>query len=712
MQQETTNTKIVRTVCQECHVGCGVLVSVRDGQAVKIEGDPEHPLNQGMMCPKGLSEIQLVYHPDRLKYPMKRAGDRGEGKWQRISWDEALDTTAARLTAIRNKYGPLAIAGSGGGKPTKPLRSLFLFINALGSPNVGWTDSHYCFGPFIIAEVFTYGGIISQEHQSDCRNSNCIVVWGANPVNSHPTWARMLIQAKARGAKLITVDPRFTLPASKADVWLQLRPGTDAALALGMLNVIINEELYDREFVNRWCLGFEELRERVQEYPPDEVAAITSLSRDDIIKAAMLYATTKPATIYSRAALEMQANATQTLRAISILRAVTGNIDVKGGNIFNCPVPGLLAYNYPLGSKDHRPPDELEARRLGAAEFPLLSGPRSPFVSTHSPTLIKALLTDKPYPIKAWFIINNVLLCLPNSRQVYEALKRPDLVVVSELFMTPTAQMADIVLPAATWLETDEVVSCYRNLAVCRQKAIEPVGECRDELGVYLEILKRMGEKFTFAPVETTEQELDYRLSKTGLTFQDLKAKHIVTSEMEYKKYLKTGFRTPSGKVELYSSVFKEFGYDPLPAHVEPPESLIATPELAKEYPLVLIAGRRVIGYMHSMGRQIPWLRDLVPDPLVEMHPATAEKLGIKEGDWVWIELPNSKGRIKNRAKLTKGIQPTVVQCDAHWWFPEKPASDYGHWEVNINALIDGSGRGDTIAGTEPLVGLLCKVYK
>ncbi len=707
---ESSLEKVVRTACHGCHSVCGVLVHVKDGRVTKIEGDPEHPHSRGMKCPKGLAFAQLIYHPDRLKYPMKRIGERGEGKWQRISWDEALDTIADRLAGIKEKYGPLSIAASTGGNTRRSLQALYGLMHSLGCPNVSWTDAHYCWGPFPVAEMFTYGGLLATEARVDARNSNCLVMWGANPVYTYPILGRDVIRAKARGARLIVVDPRLTPLAAKADIWLQIRPGTDAALALGMLNVIINERLYDKDFVEKWCSGFDELGERVQEYLPEKVAEITWLAADDIVRAARMYATTRPAALFSSVANEMQMNSVQTIRAVASLVAITGNIDVEGGNVFERFPHGFLPAFFFL-RRAYRPPAEMEEKRLGAKEFPLLCGPRSPFGVYHPPTLLKALLTDEPYPIKAWLIVNNPLLCLPNSRDVYRALKRVDFSVVIELFMTPTAEQADIVLPAASWLEKDEV-SDLANVITARNKAIEPVGECWDEMKITFEILKRMGIKFSMLPVESPEEYNDFRLAKLGMTFEDLKREHAIVSPHEYKKYERNGFRTPSGKVELYSSVFKEFGYDPLPHYIEPPESPVSTPEIAKEYPFILITGARNLAYYHSMGRQLPRLRKLAPDPQIQLHPETASELGIEDGDWVWLEIPHSEGRIKQRAKLTGGIHPKVVNCDAHWWFPEKPGPDYGHWEVNINALIPGDPPYDSIAGTTPLRGRLCKIYR
>ncbi|MFC1980087.1 molybdopterin-dependent oxidoreductase [Chloroflexota bacterium] len=708
---ELSQEKVVRTVCHGCHSLCGVLVTVKNRKAVKIEGDPEHPYSRGMMCPKGFAFIQNVYHPDRPKYPLKRVGERGEGKWQRISWDEALDIVASKFTEVREKYGPRSMVFHAGGNTRRAIQAMYVLAHSVGSPNVSYTDSHYCWGPYIVAEMFTYGGLLLTEIMVDSENSKCILLWGGNPMHAYPASGRKMHRGLANGARLIVVDPKFTGIASKADIWLQIRPGTDDALALGFLNVIINEELYDKEFVDKWCIGFDELRKRVQDFPPQKVADITWLKADDIVRAARMYATIKPSCLYSSAALEMENNSVQALRGLASLVAITGQLDVKGANVFQAFPKGFLP-SFFYFRKKFRPSDEIEEQRLGAKEFPLFAGPKSPFGTFHAPTVIKAMLTDDPYPIKAWMFTNDIQVCLPNSRDVNTALKRVPFIVALEIAMTTSVEMADIVLPSATWMEIEEITD-REGCVVAREKSIEPVGECKDEMWVTFEIIKRMGLKCWLEGVESPMDYNDYRLKSLGIDFDELKKRHVVLAPRDYKGYEKFGsFRTASRKVELYSETFKEHGYDPLPNYVEPPESPISTPELYKEYPFILISGGRRLAYVHSMGRQIPWLRELVPDPEMDIHPQTAEKLGIKEGDWVWLEVPASKERIRQRAKLTLAMDPRVVHAHSHWWYPEKPGPDHGQWDVNINKLISGGPPYDPIAGTTILRGSLCKIYK
>ncbi|MEM3703316.1 MAG: molybdopterin-dependent oxidoreductase, partial [Candidatus Bathyarchaeia archaeon] len=298
---------------------------------------------------------------------------------------------------------------------------------------------------------------------------------GANPTQTHPVLAKHIIHAKYdSGAKLIVVDPRFTVLASKADLWLQVRPGTDAALALGMLNVIINEELYDKEFVERWCIGFEELRKRVKEYPPEKVAEITRVPAELIKEAARMYATIKPACLYARTALEGLHNTGQTLRALNMLIAVTGNFDVKGGNRAPTLPKGYMSDIEVAKDPKYRPPKEVEEIRIGAKEFPLLSGPLSARPCAHITLLQRAILTGKPYPIKALYGVANMIAAHENTNETIEALKKLEFMVLMDFFMTPSTEFADIVLPAATRVEVDDIADRYPNFIRVRQKAIEP----------------------------------------------------------------------------------------------------------------------------------------------------------------------------------------------------------------------------------------------
>jgi len=707
----------VRTVCQGCHCECGVLVNVRDGRITKIEGDPKHPMNRGFTCIKGNVYHEIVYHPDRLKYPLKRLGIKRRGKWQRITWEQALNEIAQKLTEIKEKFGSEAIATIHGTGPRPTKHSLPLLLHSLNSPNRVDVDFHICYVPSFVAETCTYGTSITQEIGPDYPNANCVLVWGANPLASHPAKGKEIVEAKnKRNAKLIVVDPRRTPLAAMADLWLQVRPGTDGALAIGMLNVIIEEDLYDKEFVDKWCYGFDKLKEYVKKFSLDKVEEITWVPAQDIRKAAVIYATTKPAVLHHRVAIEHNVNSVQTVRALAIMIATTGNIDVKGGNLLPTHIHGFK-YSWLLqGLGEFRLPPEVEKKRIGYNDYPLISGRESvvpPFV--HGPLFIDTLLTEKPYPIKALICAGgNPVITLPNTKKVWEALKRLELFVVIDFFMTPTAELADYVLPATTWLERDECCDMlYTSYIAVRQKVIEPLYECWDDVKIAIELVKRIPwANRKYLPWNSVEEFNEWRVAEMGMTFEQFKEKGIIMAPPKYKKYEEKGFNTPTGKVELYSTIFEKYGYSPLPTYTEPPESPISTPELTKEYPYILITGSRHVEYFHTEGRQVPTLRKRVPDPEVEIHPETAKKLNVKDGDWVWIETPQIKGeKSKFKVKITGNIHPKIVHARHGWWFPEKPTPEHGCFDSNVNVVLSGEHR-EPICGSVPLRGTLCKVYK
>ncbi len=712
--EKEKSVRVVKTFCDRCHCECGVRVSVQNGKAVKIEGDPDCPINEGSLCPKGLAAVKFAYHPERIKYPMKRVGQRGEGKWQPVSWAEALDTVAARFKEILQKYGPESITWSWGDASA---RSHWVtkqgWLTAMNAPNHMHSDAHYCFHPVMIANRATFGDVLTSEGAPDYKNSKCIMLWGGNPVMSHPVAARDIMTGRRNGAKLIVVDPRFTEIAAKADLFLQPRPATDDALALAVLHVIILEELYDKEFVAKWCVGFDELRNRVQEYPPQRVAEITGIAKEEIVRAARMYATHRPGTTHTRMGMLMNINAVQTVRAVNLIPAICGDIDVKGGHIMANRPPGLKGRRDILG-KDLRQPPEIEEKRIGAKEFPLLCGSQSLALNnSHPPSVIHAMLNDQPYPVRALWVCNNLLLAMEGAKETKEALMRLDFVVGSDFFMTPTMELCDLILPPCSYLARDEVVEpmCTCNLIGARQKAIEPEFDTRDEREITYEVIKRMGLKFP-AEWDTIEKQNDVRVKGMGITFEDLKKKSYILEPIRYKKYEAKGFATPSGKVELYSSIFEKFAYDPLPYYRENPETPVSAPELAREYPLTLITGGRTIVYFHGANMHVPWLREIVPYPALQIHPDTAGELGLQDGDWVWIEAPKQRGRVKMKAEITEAVRPGVVHSPSHWWYPERRDPEHGCWDSNINAILSNDPPYDPICGATPLRGNLCKVYK
>jgi len=698
------HTQVFRSACKMCHGGCGALVEVKGGRVVKIKGDPESPVNRGRLCPKGLASIEHLYHPDRLKYPMKRIGKRGDGRWERISWDEALNTISDKVLEIKEKHGIESVAiGMGTG------RYYFLhvvrFANRIGTPNWCEPGTAQCFIPRCITGLMTYGDIPWCDYYGDV-NPECVLVWGQNPLVSGPDGESqfMVRRCLERGPRLVVVDPRKTELADKADIWLQVRPGADDALALGMLRVIIEEGIYDKEFIEKWTIGFDALRERVSKYPLEKVERITWVSAERIAAAARLFARSKPATLEWGVALEHTPNSMQTVRAVGLLPAITGNIDVPGGWVF-----GMHVVDNPDMCEEYVSP-EMNDRRMGADRFRALCSRDAFLKSAHGPTMFEAMRTGKPYPLEAFLIFgNNGLVTYGNSKEVYETLKSVNFLSVMDLYMTPTAQLADIVLPGATWLEADEIVGVplfSNQIALAMQKIVQ-VGECRPPEEVVADLAGRLNPG---AKVESMAGILDKQLQPLGMTFEEFKKKGFVTVPMQYRKHEQGGFRTPSGKVELSCSYLEMLGYDPLPFYEEPPESPVSTPELAREYPLILTTGGRSQHYFCSEFRQIPSLRKRHRDPLVEVHPGTAKKYGMQEGDWIWIE--SLRGRIKQKLRITDGIDPRVVNVEFGWWFPEDPAPDYGVWKSNANVLTNNGPPYDPALGTYQLRGLLCKIYK
>lgn len=707
--------KIIRTICQGCHSECGVLVHVEDDRVIKIKPDPAHPSSRGYICVKGINYDHFTCHPDRIKYPLRRAGGKGSGKWERISWDTALDEIAEKLTGIKEEYSNYSIGTFHGTAPRASLFACRLLASALGTPNVGNTDLHICFAPSMVAEFATVGATVTQEEGPDYRSSKCIIVLGGNPLVSHPPRGQdILYGIKNNGARLIVADPRRTPLAARADIWFQIRPGTDVMLILAMLHIIIHEELYDKAFVEQWCHGFDELKEHVKDYPPEKAAEITWLPAEKIREAARLYAGAKPATVHHRVAVEHNVNSTQTDRALLILAAITGNVGIKGGNLLPTHVSGYI----PTGAVQGRfkLPPEITRDRIGSQEYPLISGPEALFVFVHPALVAEAIVSEKPYPLKALYLAGgNPVVNMQNVRRTWEAFKKLELFVVADFFMTPTTELADYVLPATTWLERDECCDeQYMNCVAARQKAVGPFHEARDDMQIVIDLVKRMPwADRKYIPWDTAHEFNEFRVKEMGMTFDEFKEKGYVQVELEYKQYEKDGFKTPTGKLEIYSTIFEKHGYDPLPTFVEPPESPYSTPDLMKDYPYILITGARTIEYYHSSGRQIEPLRKRVPDPEMEIHPDTAKKEGIEDGDWVWIETPQIKGeRVKFKVKLTKDIDPRMIHVQHGWWFPEKSGPEHGCFESNIDVVLSDDMPREKICGSVPTRGTLCRIYK
>jgi len=695
---------VFRSVCRICHGGCSALLFVRKGKLVRIKPDPESPFNRGQMCVKGLATPEMMYHPSRLLNPLKRKGDRGSNQWEEIDWDTALGEIADRLYMMRQESGPESIAlGQGTGR--HHFMHVIRFANTLGSPNWYEPGLANCLLPRITVSQLNYGGYVTADYYGKI-NPRTILFWGHNPVITGPDGELSFPVKRAlkTGSFGIAVDPRRSETARRCKMWLPIRPGTDCALALAMAHVIINEGFYDKDFVEKWTVGFNRLKDHVSQYTPKWAEAVTWVPAEEIVEAARRYALEKPSVLEWGVAIEHSPNALQTVRAISLLRGLTGNIDIPGGDILGMNV----VRPYPV--MKNQLPKGMVKKRIGYDEFKLLCGFRSLIPSAHVPGIFRAMRTGDPYRIRALLNFgSNPLVTVANSREVYQSLLKLELLVVADMFMTPTAVLADYVLPTAFWPEINQIIELpfvAENAVLAQQKVVQ-VGLCRQDEEIMIDLARRLNLP---GSDETLEDILDYRLEPLDLTFKGLKNSFIFFPPHKYRKFEKKGFRTPSKKVELFSKSLGRLGFGPLPVYKEPPESPISQPEVARDFPYVLTTGSRRLEFFHSEHRQIKSLRKRRPNPIAEIHPESASDNGVCNGDWIYVSSP--RGRIRMKAAVTKDVKKGVVNIDHGWWFPEKEGPDFGVWESNANILTSNAPPYDPAFGSYQLRGLLCNISK
>jgi len=676
--------EIVKTTCGLCGISCGIDAHVENGRIIKITPNDEHIITQ--LCPKSTAMIDWVYSEERITYPMKKKGQT----WQRITWDEALDIIASTLEQIKEEYGAESLAvftGQGIGLGDTP-NWVKRFCDIYGTPNATSGSSH-CF----FARVM--GGVLVTGHGYNhpvYKGTKCIVIWGSNPENSSEAGMAAIEFALSYGAKLIVVDPRVTPLAKRADLHLQLRPGTDSALVLGLLHVIISEMLYEVKFVEEFTLGFDEFSEHIKGYTPEAVEKVTWVPADIIRQAGRIYAGSRPACILEGISLDHCTNGIQAIRGVVTLMAICGNYDIPGGNSYVDLMP----------RNSMRLPEKVtkEAFDTGHPVYQQLMGGEPPVT-----LLPRAIITEKPYPIRAFIVQGGgVVNQFANAGRAIEALKKLDLFVCMDLFMTETAKLANIFLPACTFLERTELFRMYMGLplATLRTPAIEPLGESWPDWKLWFELAKRLGYGEYF-PWNDVEEALAHYLEPSEITIQELKndSRGMFWGNQDVVKRYKfrqEGFPTPSGKVEIFSERLRKMGYDPLPTYHEPAESPVSQPEVAKEYPFIYTTGARIKEFTHSQHRNIPRLRKMHPDPLMDINPEDAKKLGIKEGDTVRVESP--RGHAQFRAHVTDDILPQVIHMEAGWG-----------GAANVNFLTDDENL-DPISGYPPFRSGLCRVQK
>ncbi len=699
----------IPTFCAMCgpRAYCGVYAFTKNGRFTKVAGMKESPVNAGGLCPKGQAAPQWVYSPERLKYPLKRVGAKGEGKFQRITWDEAIGIVAETLKEQKKKYGPETL---GMLSPARRTYSdyCYRFLIAHGSPNYG--HSGICAMQMGFTWHYTVG---DWPRTVDYRNSDLILVWGKQPIYSGPAQqgVREYVAAKARGAKIISIKPSMEPDVGLADEWVPVRPGTDAALALGMLNVVVNKNLIDKEFVEKWCYGYDRLQDHVQKYTPEWAERITGVPARQIIDVATRFATTKRAGIELGNGVEHVPSSNDAIRAVAILVCITGHLDRPGGNVFGGP------------SKMPRPKGvHLKERytqewvdKLVYPEFPKVFQPALEGTSSAYYGMLESVLTEKPYPMRT--IIAPGTQALPSTRgskRVVEALKKLDFYVVADVARTADMPYADIVIPLSTPYESDHPFDVAGNWIMATNKVIEPLGETKSMYEFLCDLAVKTGYGADFWGGSMTASQNE-QLKPLGMTIDELR-KHPTGIKYDgiprkYENYETTfkrkstrisgGPYLPQGKVAIYNTSFEKAGFNPLPEWKEPPESITGTPELVKKYPLILTDYHTSNVFTASWQRNVPYLREIQPYPTIHIHPDTAAERGIKDGDWVRVESPH--GWIKVKAQFYPGIRPDTVMVLHGWWqgckelgFEDFPILDGGA-NVNIMYSVDAKKAFDPI---------------
>jgi formate dehydrogenase (coenzyme F420) alpha subunit len=673
-----SKSTIVQTGCNLNSTGCRISVEIEDGKIVRAISNAA----DADICARTAGLIEWEYSNERLTKPLKREGS----DWKEISWDQALTFIAEKLTAIKKQYGERAVVVNTGQGLVRNVdrRASKRFARAFGTPNFTSGDS-LCFWSRAIGHSIAFG-IGDSVANVDMEYSNCVFVIGHNPSESAPASERRIRAAKERGAKLIVVDPRFIPLAKIADVYAPIRPGTDCALVLSMLNVIISEKLYDVDFVKKWTYGFDKLTEHVEAYSPEDVAKITWVPAETIREMARMYSTNGPSAMSSGVAIDHCTCGFQTNWALAIMIAICGNYETDGGNF---PVVRLI---------DQRNVDQYAPEVSIGKDYPVFA--KICGESTVIP-MTDAIISGKPYPIKALLVqCANPALTFPNTNKALSGLRSLELLVVMDLFMTETAKLADIVLPSATCLEVPQLREggTFPPSFVFAPNVIEPSAECWPLWKFWAKLAKKLGLEAEL-PWNTTEEYYEYYLKPFGLTLKDFDNPQHVAYEPDPKdrSYRSNGFNTPSGKVELYSEYLAGLGYDPMPTYREPAEGWVSKPELAKKYPLIMITGTRNRYYHHTQYRNIPSIRKQSPEPLAEINTMNAKDLDIKDGDVVTVE--TLRGSIRIQARVTDDIHQGIISVPHGWK------------DANVN-LLTTDAEVDPVTAFIGFKSVLCRVVK
>ena len=722
-------TRVVPTNCRFCGYLCALSATVEDGRVVAVEPDPgRYPYDPRIQkgCTRWRAAIEVLEHPDRVNYPMRRVGERGSGQWERVTWAEALDDIAARLAALADEYGPESLSSSIGG-PHATYWPLHRFLTIYGTPN-NMGIGQICWNPGIWMNTLTFGWPI--EADFDPSVTGALMLWGTNPAQSDNSafWAGIREYSES-GKPLIVVDPRRTRAALRADVWLPVRPGTDVTLALGLIHTVIAEDLTDRDFVRDWCHGFERLVRHVEPYKPECVAKKTGVPARDIQEAARIFAASPASALVSGRGIDQLGRNTPAVhRALAILRAITGNVDRQGACVIaempdftpevdlelsDLMAPGQRAKNLNCGRLALQSPDGYDrVRRITGKAGKRL--PERYLTSVHPDLVLDAILESDPYPVRGMIVMgSDPLLTQADSVRTHAALASLDLLVALEYYVTPTAMLADYVLPIAGGLERAlfQTHAGTANIAYGGDAAVEPYFERKTDYFVFRELGLRLGQKEHW-PHDTLTDAFAESLAPAGMSWAEYCASGLYHVHAGYAKHEqidpatgeKRGFATESGKVELFSDVLAELGGDPLPVSAP-----VATTDDA--FPITLLTGARQQPYYASSYHQVASLVRHHPEPLAEMSADTAVRFGIKEGQRV--EVATERGSAVFTARIIEMVLDTV-SIEYGWWYPEQPACEPslgGMWLSNANVLTGCDiEEADDIIGTWTYNGIPCRI--
>ncbi len=721
--------EVRRTNCHYCGYCCAFLATVEDGRVTDLVPDPtRYPYDERILagCRRWRMNLKALDDPARVNHPLRRVGERGANEWERVSWDEALDDIAARLRALADEHGPETLASMIGG-PHASFWPLHRFMNLFGSPN-NMGIGQICWNPRIWMDVVTFGWTVEADIVPGL--TECLFIWGTNPAQSdNSMFWRSIIKFARSDAALVVVDPRRTQVAALADVWLAPRPGTDCTLALGLIHVIVRDGLVDQAFVDEWCHGFDELAQHVASFTPEFVAEACDVAAEDVVHAAHLFGEAGAAALVSgRGIDQVGPNVAPTHRAICCLRAVTGNVDKPGSCVLaeasdfvsemelemtdalapehrarclNTPYTPLQCYE---GYGRLRPLTERLGRTL----------PERYLTSAHPDLVLHAMETGEPYPVRA-LIVNatNPLLTYADTHRVFDALMGLDLIVVLDYYLTPTASIADYVLPIAGAIERPilQVHGGVANIGYGGPAAVDPYHERRTDYDVFRGLGLRLGQEDAW-PEETLADAFAVQLARAGMDWDTYCTTGIYCQPATFFKHQLSGpdgsprgFATTTGKIELASEFLDGLGGPRLPApqrHIT-----LCSPDLRKRAKeqggmyLEMITGSRKQPYNASMYFNNPDFRASSPVPVAEVSPTTAKHCGLADGDRV--EIATDKGAARFILK-TAPMRDGLVNVDYGWWHPEwEPgAPDFGGmWECNVNCLTSCSlADGEEMIGT------------